>query len=149
MPTARAPSGAAATTGKHANPLVRDCFGGSRCLYQTRRLWLDDSHVRIPQALPKGRAYRVVRAADGEVHDLDGREDDAHHLRKGLREEVIIERARDLLLTRQGVHGLDALDYRPVEGIQLAVLVHEHRVRRQHLTIAFIARLTGCCCENE
>lgn len=36
---------------------------------------------------------------------------------------MIIERAHDLLLARQGVHGLDAMDYRPVEGIQLAVLV--------------------------
>lgn len=62
---------------------------------------------------------------------------------------MIIERAHDLLLARQGVHGLDAMDYRPVEGIQLAVLVLELRVRRQHLTIAFIARLIGCCCENE
>lgn len=52
------------------------------------------------------------------------------HPREGLREEVIIERAHDLLLAHQGVHGLDAMDYRPVEGIQLAVLVFEHRVRR-------------------
>ena len=66
-----------------------------------------------------------------------------------MREEVIIERVYDLLLARQGVHRLDTPDYRPVEGIQLAAFVLEHRVRRQHLTIAFIARLTGCCCENE
>ena len=62
---------------------------------------------------------------------------------------MIIERAHDLLPTRQGVHGLDALDFRPLEGIQHSVLLLEHRVRRQHLTIAFIAGLTGCCCENE
>lgn len=62
---------------------------------------------------------------------------------------MTIERAHDLLLARQGVHRLDALDYRPVEGIKLTVLVLEHRVRRQHLTIAFIAWLTGCCWENE
>lgn len=30
----------------------------------------------FPEALPKGREHRVVRAADDEVHDLDGREDD-------------------------------------------------------------------------
>ena len=93
----------------------------------------DDRDSGFPEALPKGREHRVVRAADDEVEDLDGREDDAQalaHTREGLREEVIIERAYDLLLAHQGVHGLDAMDYRPVEGIQLAVLVFEHRVRR-------------------
>ena len=41
---------------------------------------LDDSHARIPQALAKRRAHRVVRAADDEVDDLDGREHDAQAL---------------------------------------------------------------------
>ena len=72
MLTTRALSGTAATTRKRTNSLVRECFGGSCCLYQTRRPWLDDSHARIAQALAKGRAHRVVRAADDEVHDLDG-----------------------------------------------------------------------------
>ena len=39
------------------------------------------------EALAKGRAHRVVRAADDEVDDLDGREDDAQafaHAREGL-----------------------------------------------------------------
>ena len=97
---------------------------------------LDDGHARIPQALAECRAHRVVCAADDEVDDFDGREDDAQaltHARERLREEAIIERTHDLLLARQGVHGLDALDHRPVEGIQLAALVLEHRVRRQHL----------------
>ena len=41
---------------------------------------LDDGHARIPQALAKRRAHRVIRAADDEVDDLDGREDDAQAL---------------------------------------------------------------------
>ena len=48
---------------------------------------LDDGNARIPQALPKRRAHRVVRAADDEVDDLDGREDDAQalaHARESL-----------------------------------------------------------------
>ena len=36
----------------------------------------DDRDPGFPEPLPKGRAYRVVRAADDEVHDLDGHEDD-------------------------------------------------------------------------
>ena len=97
---------------------------------------LDDRDPRIPQTLAKGCAHRIVGAADDEIHDLDGREDDAQalaHAREGLREETIVERAHDLLLARQGVHGLDALDHRPVEGIQLAVFVLDHRMIGEHL----------------
>ena len=81
---------------------------------------LDDGHAWIPQALAKGRAHRVVGAANDEVDDLDRREDDTQalaHARERLREETIVERAHDLLLTRQGMHGLDAFDHRPVEGV--------------------------------
>ena len=113
---------------------------------------LDDGHPRIPQALTKRRAHRIVGTADDEVDDLDGCEDDVQalaHAWESLREEAIVERAHDLLLARQCVHRLDALNHCFIEGIQIAALVLEHRVRCQHLTIAFIARLTGCCCENE
>ena len=64
----------------------------------------DDRGPGFPEALPKGRAHRVVRAADDEVYDLNGCEDDhwvLAHPREGLREEVIIERAHDLLLARR------------------------------------------------
>ena len=111
----------------------RDC---AATLYPSWVESFDDGHARIPQPLSKRRAHRIIRAADDEVHDLDGREDDAQaltHAREGLREEAIVERAHDLLLARQGVHCLDSIDHRPIEGIQLAALVLEHRVRRQHL----------------
>ena len=51
----------------------RDC---AATLYPSRVERFDDGHARIPQALAKRRAHRVVRAADDEVDDLDGREDD-------------------------------------------------------------------------
>ena len=97
---------------------------------------LDDSHARVSQALAKCRVHRIVCAADDEVDDLDGREDDAQalaHAREGLREEAIVERAHDLLLARQGMYRLDALDHRLIEGVEFPALVLEHRVRRQHL----------------
>jgi len=78
---------------------------------------LDDGHARIPQALAERRTHRVVRAADDEVDDLDGCEDDAQalaHAREGLGEEAVVERAHHLLLARQGVYGLDALDHCPI-----------------------------------
>lgn len=96
----------------------------------------DDRDPGFPEALPKGRAHRVVRAADDEVDDLDGREDDAQalaHAREGLREEAVVERAHDLLLARQGVHGLDVLDHRLIEGVELPALVLEHRMCGQHV----------------
>ena len=58
---------------------------------------LDDGHPRIPQALTKRRAHRIVGTADDEVDDLDGCEDDVQalaHAWESLREEAIVERAR-------------------------------------------------------
>lgn len=51
----------------------------------------DDRHPAIPQALAKRRAHRVVGAADDEVDNLDGREDDTQalaHARERLGEEA-------------------------------------------------------------
>ena len=45
-------------------------------LYPFRQKNFDDRDPGFSEPLLKGRAYRVVRAADDEVHDLDGREDD-------------------------------------------------------------------------
>lgn len=89
-------------------------------LYPFWQKSFDDRDPGFPEALPKGRAHRVVRAADDEVDDLDGCEDDAQvlaHAREGLGEEAVVECAHDLLLARQGVHCLDAMGYCPVEGI--------------------------------
>lgn len=97
---------------------------------------LDDGHARIPQALAKRRAHRVVGASNDEVHDLDGCEDDAQalaHAWEGLREEAVVERAHDLLLARQGVHGLGVFDHRLIESIQIAALVLDHRMIGKHL----------------
>ena len=46
---------------------------------------------------------------------------------------MTIERAHDLLLARQGVHGLDAFDHRLIESIQIAALVLDHRMIGKHL----------------
>lgn len=45
-------------------------------LYPFWQKSFDDRNPGFPEALPKGRVHRVVHAADDEVHDLDGREDD-------------------------------------------------------------------------
>ena len=55
-------------------------FKGLSSFYHFRRLCFDDGHARIAQALAERRAHRVVRAADDEVDDLDGYEDDTQAL---------------------------------------------------------------------
>lgn len=45
-------------------------------LYPFSQKSFDDRDPGFPETLPKDREYRVVRAADDEVHDIDGREDD-------------------------------------------------------------------------
>ncbi|GEM_PF-3971837 len=87
---------------KQQNPCSTEVIG-SCGFYHFRRLCFDDGHSRVPQALAKGRAHRVVGAANNEVDDLHGGEDNAQalaHAREGLGEEAIVERALRALACR-------------------------------------------------